>query len=333
MKRRSLLLVLFSAMLLCLSITGLSSMAWSDDKQDSADIDEIETYPEATHDKYVEPNYSNISKMYWAIGKFDVSDDKMIDYYLMINECELYQQYFNNDFEWKKIEDATRELIQNNMQQFPTHFEIMSAISLGRYNEDKEEFEIEDADKVRGKRRLDLEMNQLGYKEVCSHAGYIYDYPDNIIVILNRPLVIEKIPVKRELARLYIEEAKSFYDSLPTALQMQHYQRLAFLRLKIHITQYKDTIRITGGAVRAVVFGRIDGYEIYADQDKLKPLYYKSFEGGRFSRLHKKHTFKAPDSGDNSGDNSSADGSAKGSDGENGGGEYDDIDINHLPEK
>ncbi|GEM_PF-1128060 len=248
----------------------------------------IQEFVETRDDNYVEPNLENISKLYWAIGKFDIADDKLIDYYLMINECELYMQFYHNDFEWAKIQKATKNHILNNMNEFPTHFEIFSPLPLGRYDQDKEEFELAPETKITGLRRLDFAMNMLGYKEVCTKTGDIYEYPPNIVVILSRPFVLEKIPVKRELAKLYIEEAKSFYDALPPRLQLVNYERLAFLRLKIKITQYKNTVRLVGGDLRAVVFGRLEGFEIYADQDKLKPLYSKNFEDKRFKRLRKR---------------------------------------------
>ena len=51
-------------------------------------------------------------------------------------------------------------------------------------------------------------------------------------------------------------------------------------------------MRTQNGYPRAVVFGRLEGYEIYADSEKIKPLYFKELKTGRFSRLKKR---TAPD--------------------------------------
>lgn len=273
---------------------GLEDEFVEEEVEELDDMGFIQDFYDTNEDNYVEPNFPNISKLYWAIGKFDIADDKLIDYYMMINECELYMQFYHNDFEWAKIQKATRNHILTHMSEFPTQFEILTPLPLGRYDEEKEEFEIQPDAKINGLRRLDFAMNMLGYKEVCGRTGDIYEYPPNIIVLLNRPFVLEKIPVKRELAKMYIEEAKSFYDALPPRLQLVNYQRLAFLRLKIKITQYKNTIRLIDG-LRAVVFGRLEGFEVYADQDKLKPLYSKNFENKRFRRLRRDHQDEAPE--------------------------------------
>jgi hypothetical protein len=54
---------------------------------------------------------------------------------------------------------------------------------------------------------------------------------------------------------------------------MVAYQRVAYLRLKVHLTKYKETTRSTSGDLRAVVFAVLDGVEVYADSRKLKPMY------------------------------------------------------------
>ncbi len=247
----------------------------------------IETVPTADDDGYVTPTLENLSRLYWSIGKLDIDNDEHINNYLVINECELYLRYFHNDFEWKKIQDATRDHILKTMGKFYTTVEILSPIYLERYNSEKEYFELTEDSKIVGTRRLDFAQNIRAHKELCTVTGNIDGYPDNMIIILSRPFVLEKVPVKRELAQLYLEDAKRFYESLPPRLQMQRYERMAFLRLKVKVTQYKNTITVIRGEKRAVVFGQLEGYEIYADQDKMKPLYSKDTTGIRFKRLRR----------------------------------------------
>ncbi|MCB9995701.1 MAG: DUF4852 domain-containing protein [Rhodospirillales bacterium] len=283
MKRTAVLVPLFLFAILVLP----PLVKAQDDEYFDDGYDIIEEIEQAEDDKYVSPTFQNLSKMYWAIGKLDIDDPKMIDYYLMINECPMYMQYYYNDFEWNGLQKATKDYILQSMGGFPTHFEFMSSIALGRYNVEKEEFEVADQDKIEGLRQIDVAVNETGYIETCGRAGEIYEYPQNIIVILNRPLVMETIPVEKELARLYIEEARRFYDNLPPEYRMKRYERIAYLRLKVRITQYKNTMKVAGGGLRAVVFGRLEGYEVYADYDKTKPLFKRNISEKRFMRLRR----------------------------------------------
>ncbi len=267
---------------------GFAVYAADDEALLKQDHHVIQNIIKGIEDEYVPPDVENLSKLYWAIGKLDIEEDDLLDSYLMINECNLYLQNYHDDFEWKKIRKATREHILNNMNEFPTRLELIVPISLDRYDIENEVFELSSDSRIAGLRRLDFAMNNEAYKETCGRKGEIYEYPPNLIIVLNRPLVVEKVPMKPELAHLFLEDSKIAYDNLPLKLQVRKYERMAFLRLKVRITQYKNTLRVRGGELRAVVFGRLDGYEVYADEKKLKPLYYKDLREKRFRRLRKK---------------------------------------------
>ena len=246
-------------------------------------------------DGYVRPTVPNLSKLYWAIGKMDLNNNVHIDNFLRINECDLYLRFYHNDFEWEQIRDATREHIQSSLAEFPTTFEITNAISVGRYNEDTQAFEILPDSQISGLRRLDFTMNRVVDKGNCGNPGFIEGYPANMVIIMNRPLTLDSIPVKPQLAKLYIEESKRQFESLPPKYQIKIYERLAYLRLKIRVLQYKETSSSISGDLRAVVFGRLEGYEIYADSNLLKPLHFKVFDDRSTRRRVLKRIKKIPE--------------------------------------
>ena len=223
-------------------------------------------------DEYVDPDMRNISKLMWQLGVLDLSDNIAIDNYLLINECDLFLRFFNNDIEWEKIREATREHLNHNMTTFPTKFEILVPIKLDRYNPDKEYFELEESSKMMNVRRLEVRMNQK--REVCNEKGReIRGYPRNMILTLNRPFSFTRVPVSKALAELYIEEARLVYENMPLKLQPQFYERIAFMRAKVNITSFREAIQGRQGDMQAVVIGQLEGVEIYADVQKQKLMY------------------------------------------------------------
>jgi hypothetical protein len=225
-------------------------------------------------DGFVEPTFFNLSKAYWALGKFDTSDDEAIDNFLMITECDLYQKYFFNDFEWASIHEATRASIVHNMSSYPTKFEILKPLNLDRYDPENQVFIIKEEDVMEGSRKFDVNKNNET-QIICDHQHIIKDYPRNIVLILNRPINLRSFHVPPELAELYLEEARAYYEHMPHYLKTRKYEKIAYLRLKVSLFQYKETVRAMSGYDRAVVYGRLEGIEIYADYKKLKPLYVK----------------------------------------------------------
>jgi hypothetical protein len=238
---------------------------------------------EPVEDEFGPTNFQRLSKLYWAMGKFDVLNDEAINNYLLINECELYQKFYYNDFEWTNIVEATKKSISSTLNTFPTKFEILKPIGLDRYDVEKEVFLLKEDEVFEGARKFEVATNS-DTSPVCGKSGVIKDYPRNLIMILNRPINLKEFHVEPELAMMFLDEAARYYDHLPHFLKMSKYERVAFLRLKVSLFQYKETIVGVSGYTRAVVFGRLEGIEIYADPDKMKPLYIKEIKDRRLRR-------------------------------------------------
>ena len=86
---------------------------------------------------------------------------------------------------------------------------------------------------------------------------------------------------------MYLDEARRKFEYLPAKLQMSEYERRAYMRLKIRITKYKETTRGIAGDLRAVVFGKIEGVEVYADTKKMKPMYISEIKDKRLRRFRR----------------------------------------------
>ncbi len=256
---------------------------YADDEELIFDEVDVTTFLKPIEDAYKEISFNALSKAYWTIGKFDVNDNDAIDNYLLINECEMFKQFYQNDFEWNKIREATRGYIKKNMNKFPTTFEILMPLDLDRYDVDKKEFIIKEHSRVEGLRRLDFSNNPQ--KETCGRPGDVPNYPKNIILILNRPFSMEKVPVRPEIAEMYLDELRRKYEHLSVRLQAEQYERKAYLRLKVRVSKYKDTVKNIGGELRATVFGRIEGVEVYADSMKIRPMYITKLQDKRVRRF------------------------------------------------
>lgn len=247
--------------------------------------------PNATSDGYVKPTIQNLSKLYWAIGKMDLDNNKDIDSYLFINDCDLYNRYLHDDLQWQKIRAAARQELGQQVASFPTRLEILIPIYLGRYDAEKQEFEVEDDSQYINTKKMDVNYNgTLG--RVCGSSDRIADYPKNLILLFSHPFSFTSVPMGQDLASLYINYTLSKVMNAPASLRNQLYKRLAYLRLKVHIIQYKETDISDEQNPRAVVFGVLDGLEVYADIGETRLLYSeKIFRGVR-------HLFDKPGKGE-----------------------------------
>lgn len=223
-------------------------------------------------DQYNETTFANLARMYWAVGKFDDRDDAAIDNYLLITECKLYQQYYNNDFVWGSVRKSARQFIRQYFNRIPLHYEAMIPILLGRYDTTTSSFEVLPESQMDSTLRIEVVTNEDG-SPVCGRSGKVPGYPRNIIVILNRPFSFKNVPVDPRIAQLYIQDTRLDYQKRTGKAFGEDYKRVAWLRLKLRVLQFKDDVEPQLDIPRAEIFAVLEGWDVFADEAEQKPLY------------------------------------------------------------
>ena len=223
-------------------------------------------------DQYNETTFPNLARMYWAVGKFDDRDNDVIDNYLLITECKLYQQYYSNDFVWGSVRKSAREFIRQYFNRVPLRYEAMIPIQLGKYDVDKSEFEVLPESQMNSTLRIEVVTNE-DLTPVCNRAGSVPGYPRNVIVILNRPFSFQTVPVDPRIAQLYIQDTRVAYQNKTGRGVGDDYKRVAWLRLKLRMLQFKDEVRYVQSEPRAEVYAVIEGWDVFADEAEQKPMY------------------------------------------------------------
>lgn len=227
--------------------------------------------------EYVEPNYENVSKLYWALGVFDpVHDTRAVNGYLKINECEIYSEYFNDDFEWNKIFSATTEFLKSNRKNFPRRFQFTRMIELGRYDFDKDAFLVGDPDLVTGSRQYDMNLTHPADK-VCGTPGSVENYPRDIVVVLSRPFKLAYLPATEDIAQDFVARTthQNFEDNMDLNKNYQRsaYSRVAFLNVRVRIIKHMGLVYTSAGRQAAKVFGILEGYDVWEDPKGKRVLF------------------------------------------------------------
>lgn len=229
--------------------------------------------------RYVDPTYPNLAHLYWALSILDLNQNILIDNFMAITECNMYKSYYNNDIEWKEIREATRAYLRNNYKVFPTHFKITIPLFLGRYNAEEEYFEVDkDASIIDSVRNIETVYNTKPL--TCGISRNLEGYPKNLVLYLNRPFSLSRLPVEKELARLFLDEvshkgAQKVLSSSGRLLGAGDSVRTAYLQFMFRVHSYKGNINTVGGQTKAVVYAQIDHIKVFADYEGEKLLYQK----------------------------------------------------------
>lgn len=214
--------------------------------------------------KYNPSTLENLSKLYWRLGAFDFDDDMAVGNYLKINECKLFTEYLNDDLEWKEIVKVMKDHLRKDRDFFPLNYQFVLEMHLGRYDPVKGGFPIVDRTGFIDAKRIEVDSIDRA-RQICFDSGAIKDYPKSLIVLLPKPFTLDFLKVDEHVAQAYILRKKAEYSKLPESVRVKSYEREAFLRLRITFSQYHGNLRGENAQIMSILFGNIDGYEIFED--------------------------------------------------------------------
>ncbi|MGB4106737.1 MAG: DUF4852 domain-containing protein [Alphaproteobacteria bacterium] len=237
---------------------------------------------------YEKPSRQKFSRLFWALGMLDLKDDKNIDNFLMMNECDIYKDYYYNEFEWRKVRESGRQFLAENSNKFPLRFEVAQMMLLGEYDLQTESFNVLPDYRISETSRIEVFPQDFA-DVVCQDDGsgriqHIEGYPIGIIAEFNRPLNLVSIPVPEILARKYIEEKLKTFKKLRSDKQNQenlYSFRDAYLFMHMKFFAYKDQYTNNENYRMAEIMAVLEGFEIYADKDKKMLLWSQDFRKRR----------------------------------------------------
>jgi hypothetical protein len=214
--------------------------------------------------KYNLSTLENLSKLYWRLGAFDFDDDTAIGNYLKINDCKIFSEYLNDDLEFKEIIKVMKAHLKQESPTFPLNYQFLLELHLGKYDTERQGFPLVDRTAFIDAKRI--EVDSIDYnQEICFDQGTIKDYPKSVVILLPEPLTLDFIKIDEHVAQAYILRKKSEYSKLSDEKKIRAYERDAFLRLRVTFSQYHGNLRGDIGQTMAILFGTIDGYEIFED--------------------------------------------------------------------
>jgi len=217
--------------------------------------------------KYNPSTLENLSKVYWRLGAFDFEDDVAVGNYLKINDCKVFTEYINDDLEWKEIVDVMQKYLEKNKDAFPLNFQFVLSLHLGRYDPALGGFPIVDRTGFKDAKRIEVDSMDTR-RDICFDSNPIQDYPKSLIVLLPESFTLDFLKLDEHVAQAYILRKKSEFALLDEEIRNQRYERDAYLRLRITFSQYHGNLRGEQNITMAILYGRIDGYDIFEDAEQ-----------------------------------------------------------------
>lgn len=230
----------------------------------SADDEEVTILRDDYAGKYNPSTLENLSRLYWRLGAFDFDDDMAVGNYLKINDCKIFTEYLNDDLEWKEIVRVMKDHLRKERDAFPLNYQFLLELHLGRYDPAQGGFPLVDKTAFKDAKRIEVDSIDRN-KEICYDYNAIKDYPKSIIILLPKPFTLDFIKLDEHVAQAYILRKKAEFAALDESIRVNRYERTAYLRLRVTFSQYHGNLRGEDNQVMSILFGRLDGYEIFED--------------------------------------------------------------------
>lgn len=136
-----------------------------------------------------------LSRSYIKLTGVDLSDDQLIDSFSIINYCDIYAQYFGDEFSWRNAREAFRRVIQRELESYPEDIYLLGSINIGRYDFEKKAFTLSDDSKFdrTGQFRF-VDRNFACGRAAVTQLPLFYTF------MLTNPITLDRIPVTEQKA-------------------------------------------------------------------------------------------------------------------------------------
>ncbi|PZO87551.1 MAG: hypothetical protein DI626_03745 [Micavibrio aeruginosavorus] len=214
--------------------------------------------------KYQSATLENLSKLYWRLGAFDLDDNVAVSNFIKINDCKIYTEYLNDDLEWKEIVNVMKGHITKIRESYPLNYQFVIQINLGRYDPALGGFPLVNRTGFTDAKRIEVSSIDRN-KSVCFDESPVQDYPKSVIILLPEAFTMNFIKLDEHVAQAYILRKKAEFNALDEAVRNRSYERDAYIRLRVTFSQYNGNLRGDNNQIMSIMYGKIDGYEIFED--------------------------------------------------------------------
>jgi hypothetical protein len=154
--------------------------------------------------EYAKADWPSLVRTLIRFNALNSGDDKILDQYAAITECDLYKQFYKDDFKWNQVRAAIRESIRLNIATFPTAYKYETELQLGRYDFQQKLFMFTDKSTIRN-------INTFVIYSVQGHpcdGVATPDIPASYRAVLDVPVYFLGIPLAQKDAETLLQQMK-----------------------------------------------------------------------------------------------------------------------------
>lgn len=214
----------------------------------------------ASAQTYAPLTYGNVMKTLMRFGALDLKNDKLLDDYIRLNECDFYFQHFRDDFALQKRRQQLRTEIPKKMGAFPDAYYFSAPMRLDRYDFKSRVFKLESKSRL-----LNINTFQLvkiSRNNVCIKDHSLEIAPEEVGVVLDQPVTLEGLPISEEQSKALIERMNA----------QKNFQRAIYARFSIMMV-FAEPLPLDMPRLRYNADAQLLSIEFFEDEKMTKPIW------------------------------------------------------------
>ena len=229
--------------------------------------------PPAYADIYLRPTWDNLLKTLVRYGALELKENKILDEYAIVTDCDLYKAFYQQDFRWNQVRDSMRQSIAMNMSKFPSGYAFQDKIALDHYDFEHQMYHFSDKNPLQKVNAFFLyRSNGL----TCGDTKLQF-MPRSFRAILDESVSLPGLPLTQRSADALLRRMDANNNK----------ERFVYVRFNLHInyvgkleknpdpmaTDQIYTQRNAPSSAPVVMNSQLDSIDFYEDEHYIKLLY------------------------------------------------------------
>jgi hypothetical protein len=215
---------------------------------------------------YVPANYLTLTQAAIRFGAYDTDSDAFLDEYAAVAECDLYRQFYKDDFTWHKLRQDFRDHIDKESRKFPDAFALKGTVRLDRYDFKQQAFLLTPETEIKNVNVFTLSSHGVGD---CDPSRTYEYFPRSYRALLDQGITLKSIPMTEEKGKklLALMEADN------------NKNRVVYITFNLRV-YFVDRFKKADGKSNEGAMhldSRLDSISFYEDEARTMPIwtYYR----------------------------------------------------------
>ncbi len=222
---------------------------------------------------YIVPTWADLVRTLVRFDALSLSDDKLVDEYAMIAECDLYKTFYRDDFKWNKVRGAIRDSIRMHIATFPVSYRYETRIQLDHYDFHDKIYRFTPETTIHNVNTFVLYRVE---GPACDNA-YVKYIPSHFRGVLDSPLYFEGLPLAQKDAEALLQQMKDDKNENRVVsawfnLRVIYVEPLRQGQLSGEERRYSQSNSLDPTMVRLDV--HLDSIDFYEDEAMTKLIYH-----------------------------------------------------------